>query len=161
MLREPIDLPPIVSVELIQISDKTNIPYAPKARKIIEETKKKEEGASSEALGAGFNCGYCQRALPVEAKELRQNTAAFKFCTTCKAGYHRSCAGEAEALSASDASWQCELCVAGLSKEAQQLALDKAREAEAKQKAQQAAQQPQRRPLDLRLYYMMSKNPLG
>ena len=40
MLREPIDLPPIVSVELIQISDKTNIPYAPKARKIIEETKK-------------------------------------------------------------------------------------------------------------------------
>ena len=43
MLREPIDLPPIVSVELIQISDKTNIPYAPKARKIIEEQKKKEE----------------------------------------------------------------------------------------------------------------------
>ena len=43
MTRQPIDLPPIVSVELIQISDKTNIPYAPKARKIIEETKKKEE----------------------------------------------------------------------------------------------------------------------
>jgi len=43
MLREPIDLPPIVSVELIKISDKTNIPYAPKARKIIEEKKKKEK----------------------------------------------------------------------------------------------------------------------
>ena len=43
MLREPIDLPPIVSVELIQISDKTNIPYAPKVRKIIEETKKKRK----------------------------------------------------------------------------------------------------------------------
>ena len=43
MIREPIDLPPIVSVELIQISDKTNIPFAPKVRKIIEETKKKEE----------------------------------------------------------------------------------------------------------------------
>ncbi len=43
MLRQPIDLPPIVSVELIQITDKTSIPYAPKARKIIEETKKKEE----------------------------------------------------------------------------------------------------------------------
>ena len=43
MLREPIDLPPIVSVELIQISDKTSIPFAPKARKIIEDTKKKEE----------------------------------------------------------------------------------------------------------------------
>ena len=42
MLREPVDLPPIVSVELIQITDKTSIPYAPKARKIIEETKKKE-----------------------------------------------------------------------------------------------------------------------
>ena len=41
MMREPIDLPPIVSVELIQISDKTNIPYAPKVRKILEETKKK------------------------------------------------------------------------------------------------------------------------
>ena len=48
MLREPIDLPPIVSVELIQISDKTNIPYAPKARKIIEETKKEEERIVSE-----------------------------------------------------------------------------------------------------------------
>ena len=43
MLREPIDLPPIVSVELIQISDKTNIPYAPKARKIIEDKKKKRK----------------------------------------------------------------------------------------------------------------------
>ena len=43
MLREPVDLPPIISVELIQIADKTNIPYAPKARKIIEETKKKEK----------------------------------------------------------------------------------------------------------------------
>ena len=39
MLRETIDLKPIVSIELIQISDKTNIPYAPKSRKIIEETK--------------------------------------------------------------------------------------------------------------------------
>ncbi len=48
MLREPIDLPPIVSVELIQISDKTMIPYAPKARKIIEKTKKKEERVVSE-----------------------------------------------------------------------------------------------------------------
>mgnify|MGYP007000418006 len=36
MTREPISLPPIVSVELIQISDKTNIPFAPKARKIID-----------------------------------------------------------------------------------------------------------------------------
>ena len=42
MLREPIDLPPIVSVELIQITDKTSIPFAPKPEKIIEETKKKK-----------------------------------------------------------------------------------------------------------------------
>jgi hypothetical protein len=48
MLRDPIDLPPIVSVELIQISDKTLIPYAPKARKIIEEKKKEEERLVSE-----------------------------------------------------------------------------------------------------------------
>ena len=48
MIRQPIDLPPIVSVELIQISDKTNIPFAPKARKIIEDTKKKEERVVSE-----------------------------------------------------------------------------------------------------------------
>ena len=43
MTRQPIDLPPIVSVELIQITDKTNIPFAPKARKIIEEVKKEEK----------------------------------------------------------------------------------------------------------------------
>ena len=40
MIRQPVDLPPIISVELIQISDKTNIPYAPKARKVIEKVKK-------------------------------------------------------------------------------------------------------------------------
>ena len=43
LAKKPIDLPPIVSVELIQISDKTNIPFAPKAKKIIEEVKKKEK----------------------------------------------------------------------------------------------------------------------
>ena len=36
MSRKPIDLPPIISVELIQITDKTNIPYAPMAAKIID-----------------------------------------------------------------------------------------------------------------------------
>jgi hypothetical protein len=43
MNRKPVDLPPIISVELIQISDKTNIPFAPKARKVIEKVKEKEE----------------------------------------------------------------------------------------------------------------------
>ena len=49
MLREPIELPPIVSMELIQISNKTNIPYAPKVRKIIEETKKRRRVVSEQA----------------------------------------------------------------------------------------------------------------
>jgi len=48
MLRNPIDLPPIVSVEFIEIRDETNIPYAPKARKIIEKVKKEKERVVSE-----------------------------------------------------------------------------------------------------------------
>ena len=43
LAKKPIDLPPIVSVELIQITDKTNIPFAPKAKKIIEKVKKQEK----------------------------------------------------------------------------------------------------------------------
>ena len=37
------DIPPLVSIELIQISATTNIPYAPKAKKIIEKVKKENE----------------------------------------------------------------------------------------------------------------------
>ena len=48
MIRQPIDLPPIVSVELIQISDVTNIPFAPKARKILKEVKEEEQRVVSE-----------------------------------------------------------------------------------------------------------------
>jgi len=48
MLKKPIDLPPIISIELIQISDITNIPYAPKARKILEKIKKEKERVVSE-----------------------------------------------------------------------------------------------------------------
>ena len=43
MARSPIDLPPILSVDLIQITDKTSIPFASKAAKTLEEIKKKEE----------------------------------------------------------------------------------------------------------------------
>ena len=46
--KKPIDLPPIISVELIQITDKTNIPFAPKAKKIIEKVKEKEKKLVSE-----------------------------------------------------------------------------------------------------------------
>ena len=46
--KKPIDVPPIVSVELIEIGKLTNIPFAPKAKKIIEKVKKKNEKLASE-----------------------------------------------------------------------------------------------------------------
>ena len=46
--KKPIDLPPIVSVELIQIAEETSIPFAPKAKKIIEKVKEKEKKLVSE-----------------------------------------------------------------------------------------------------------------
>jgi hypothetical protein len=48
MIRQPVDLPPIISVELIQISDKTKIPFAPKARKVIDKVKEEEKRVVSE-----------------------------------------------------------------------------------------------------------------
>ena len=48
LAKKPISLPPIVSVELIQITEKTNIPFAPKAKKIIEKVKEKEKKLVSE-----------------------------------------------------------------------------------------------------------------
>ena len=46
--KKPIDIPPIISIELIQITEKTNIPFALKAKKIIEKVKKKEKKLVSE-----------------------------------------------------------------------------------------------------------------
>ena len=43
MTRSPIDVPPILSVDLIQITEKTSIPFAEKAAKTLEKIKKKEE----------------------------------------------------------------------------------------------------------------------
>ena len=48
LVKKPIDLPPIISVELIQIADLTSIPFAPSAKKIIEKVKKKQEKLVSE-----------------------------------------------------------------------------------------------------------------
>ena len=48
LAKKPINLPPIVSVELIQIKDKTQIPFAPKAKKTIEKIKEKEKKLVSE-----------------------------------------------------------------------------------------------------------------
>ena len=49
IVKKPLDLPPIISVELIQIKDKTNIPFAPKAKKIIEKIKEDEKLVSEQA----------------------------------------------------------------------------------------------------------------
>ena len=43
VVKAPIDLPPILSVDLIQITDTTSIPFAAKAAKTLEELKKKKE----------------------------------------------------------------------------------------------------------------------
>ena len=48
LAKKPHDIPPIVSVELIQIAEKTNIPFAPKAKKIIEKVKEEEKKLVSE-----------------------------------------------------------------------------------------------------------------
>ena len=47
--KKPLNLTPIISVELIQIAEKTNIPYAPKAKKIIEKKKEEEKLVSEQA----------------------------------------------------------------------------------------------------------------
>ena len=62
LAKKPIDLPPIVSVELIQITDKTNIPFAPKAKKIIEKIKEKEKKLLSE------------QAPPKKVKKIKQDS---------------------------------------------------------------------------------------
>ena len=49
LAKKPLDIPPIVSVELIQIAEKTNVPFAPKAKKIIEKVKEKEKLVSEQA----------------------------------------------------------------------------------------------------------------
>ena len=46
MMRAPIDLPPILSVDLIQITDKTSVPFAAKAAKTLEKIKKRGRKSS-------------------------------------------------------------------------------------------------------------------
>ena len=43
LAKKPIDLPPIVSVELIQITDKTNIPSHQRLKKLLKKQKKKKK----------------------------------------------------------------------------------------------------------------------
>ena len=47
--KKPLEVPPLISVDLIQITDETNIPYAPKAKKIIEKKKEEEKLVSEQA----------------------------------------------------------------------------------------------------------------
>ena len=62
LAKKPLDIPPIVSVELIQIAEKTNIPFAPKAKKIIEKVKEKEKKLVS------------QQAPPKKVKKTKTKT---------------------------------------------------------------------------------------
>ncbi len=65
LAKKPIDLPPIVSIELIQITDKTNIPFAPKAKKTIEKIKEKEKKLVSE------------QAPPKQVKKIKPDSIPF------------------------------------------------------------------------------------
>ena len=69
MLRQPVDLPPIISVELIQISDKTNIPLAPKARKVIKKVKEEEKRVVSEQAPPAAKAKEKPDRIPLPKKQ--------------------------------------------------------------------------------------------
>ena len=74
MIRQPVDLPPIVSVELIEIKDKTFIPFAPKARKIIEKVKEENKRVVSEQAPPSAKAKEKPDRIPLpdEKKEKKQ-----------------------------------------------------------------------------------------
>ena len=67
LAKKPLDIPPIVSVELIQIAEKTNIPFAPKAKKIIEKKKKKKLKEKEKKL-------VSEQAPPKKVKKIKTKT---------------------------------------------------------------------------------------
>ena len=67
LAKKPVDIPPIVSVELIQIAEKTNIPFAPKAKKIIEKKKKKKLKEKEKKL-------VSEQAPPKKVKKSKNKT---------------------------------------------------------------------------------------
>ena len=69
MIREPIDLPPIVSMQLIQISNKTTIPFAPKARKVIEKVKEEEKRIVSEQAPPSAKAKEKPDRIPLPKKQ--------------------------------------------------------------------------------------------
>jgi hypothetical protein len=72
LAKKPIDLPAIVSVELIQITDKTNIPFAPKAKKIIEKVKEKEKKLVSEQAPPKKIKKQKQDAIPLPDEKIKK-----------------------------------------------------------------------------------------
>ncbi|MDC1280489.1 cell envelope biogenesis protein TolA [Pelagibacteraceae bacterium] len=70
--KKPIDLPPIVSVELIQITDITKIPFAPKAKKIIEKVKEKEKKLVSEQAPPKMVKKEKQDAIPLPDEKIKK-----------------------------------------------------------------------------------------
>ena len=69
MIRQPVDLPPILSVEFIQISDKTNIPFAPKARKVLEKVKEEEKRVVSEQAPPAAKAKEKPDRIPLPKKQ--------------------------------------------------------------------------------------------
>jgi len=67
LAKKPLDIPPIVSVELIQIAEKTKIPFAPKAKKIIEKKKKKKLKEKEKKL-------VSEQAPPKKVKKTKTKT---------------------------------------------------------------------------------------
>jgi len=72
LAKKPIDLPPIVSIELIQITDKTSIPFAPKAKKIIEKVKKEKERVVSEQAPPKKVKKEKPESVPLPDKEIKK-----------------------------------------------------------------------------------------
>jgi hypothetical protein len=67
LAKKPLDIPPVVSVELIQIAEKTKIPFAPKAKKIIEKKKKKKIKEKEKKL-------VSEQAPPKKVKKTKTKT---------------------------------------------------------------------------------------
>ena len=76
--KKPIDLTPIVSVELIQITDQTNIPFAPKAEKIIEKVKKEKEKLVSEQAPPKKVKKEKPDVIPLPDQEIEKFATIFK-----------------------------------------------------------------------------------
>ena len=70
--KKPLDIPPLISVELIQIAERTNIPFAPKASKIIEKAKKENEKLLSEQAPP-------KKVKKDEKKEVQTDKKKMKF----------------------------------------------------------------------------------